>query len=147
MGSFDLNADAVAGNEHALVGSSVVRYGRMRLSNAHGSELLPLPLPIAVQYWNGSSFITNVDDNDTVLLLSDIVLGNYQRNLNSGETTATPPVFTKGIGQILLTKPGVGNSGSVDINTVAPSYLPSNTARATFGIYKGGPVIYMRENY
>ena len=147
MGAFDLNADAVAGNEHALVGGTAVRYGRMKLSNAHGSELLQLPMPIAVQYWNGTSFIINADDNDTVLLSANIVLSNYKLNLNSGETTLTVPVISNGAGQILLSKPGVGNSGSVDIATNAPSYLPSNTARATFGIYKGGPLIYQRENY
>jgi MSHA biogenesis protein MshQ len=28
-----------------------------------------------------------------------------------------------------------------------PSYLPSTTGRAAFGVYKAGPVIYLRELY
>ncbi len=111
-----------------------VRYGRMKTSNAHGSELLQLPLPIAAQYWNSTSFITNTDDNTTSLLASNFALSNYQLNLTSGATVLTAPVIVKGAGQGLLSAPGAGKSGSVDIVTNAPSYLPSNTARATFGV-------------
>lgn len=147
MDAFDLNADATPGNDHALIGSTQVRFGRMRIANAHGSERLPLLMPITTQYWNGTAFITNTDDNNTALLISDIVLSNYQKNLNSGETTVTVPSFVNGVGQIGLSAPGSSNNGSVDINTNAPTYLPSNTARATFGIYKSGPLIYQRENF
>lgn len=148
MGAFDLDTDpAIAGNDHALLGTTALRYGRMRLSNAHGSELLPLPVPVAAQYWNGAGYITNRDDNDSVLGAANILLSNYQRNLNSGETLVTPPIFVNGLGQISLSAPGAGNSGSVDLQTNTPSYLPSGTSRATFGIYKGGPLIYQRENY
>jgi MSHA biogenesis protein MshQ len=31
-----------------------MRYGRIQLQNAYGSEFLQLPLPIAIQYWNGN---------------------------------------------------------------------------------------------
>lgn len=148
MGAFDLDTDAsIPGNDHALLGSTSMRYGRMHLSNAHGSELLPLPIPVLTQYWNGAGYITNRDDNNTVLGAANILLSNYQRNLNSGETLVTPPLFVNGVGQITLSAPGAGNDGSVDLHTNAPNYLPSATTRATFGIYKGGPVIYQRENY
>ena len=150
MGTLDLDTDsAIPGNDHALLGSTIMRYGRMRLSNAHGSELLQLPIKMVAQYWNGSGYITNRDDNNTLLVAADILFSNYQRNLNSGETTVSgvPPPFVNGAGQIILSRPGEGNDGSVDLQTTAPSYLPSTTTRATFGIYKGGPLIYQRENY
>lgn len=148
LGVFDLDTDtAIPGNDHALLGTTSMRYGRMRLSNAHGSELLQLPVPVQTQYWNGAGYITNRDDNDTLLGAANILLSNYQRNLNSGETVVTPPTFVNGLGQINLSSPGAGNSGSVDLQTNAPSYLPSGATRATFGIYKGGPLIYQRENY
>ncbi len=148
IGAFDLDTDgAIPGNEHALLGGTAMRYGRMQLSNAHGSELLQLPIPVLTQYWNGAGYITNRDDNDTVLGAANILLSNYQRNLNSGETLVTPPTFINGAGKITLSAPGAGNDGSVDLHTNAPTYLPSSTTRATFGIYKGGPMIYQRENY
>ncbi len=148
LGTYDLDTDTtIVGNEHGFLGTTIMRYGRLRLSNAHGSELLPLPIPVVTQYWNGSGYLTNRDDNDTILSVGNIVFSNYQKNLNSGETTATSPSFVNGAGQIILSAPGTGNNGSVDLHTNAPSYLPSTTTRATFGIYKGGPLIYQRENY
>ena len=150
MGAFDLDTDtALAGNDHALLGTTAMRYGRMRLANAHGSELLQLPIAMTAQYWNGSGYITNRDDNNTLLVATDILFSNYRPNLSSGETNVSgaPPPFSNGAGQIILSRPGAGNNGSVDLQTTAPSYLPSTTTRATFGIYKGGPLIYQRENY
>ncbi len=148
MGAFDLDTDSVIpGNDHTLLGSTAMRYGRMRLTNAHGSELLKLPVPVITQYWNGSGYITSSDDNHTVLNASDVILSNYLRNLNSGETIVTAPVIVNGVGKISLSAPGAGNDGSVDLSSSVPSYLPSAPSRATFGIYKGGPLIYQRENY
>ncbi len=148
MGAFDLDTNSVIpGNDHTLLGSTAMRYGRMRLTNAHGSELLKLPVPVITQYWNGSGYVTNSDDNHTVLNASDVILSNYLRNLNSGETIVTAPVIVNGVGKISLSAPGAGNDGSVDLSSSVPSYLPSAPSRATFGIYKGGPLIYQRENY
>jgi MSHA biogenesis protein MshQ len=123
-----------------------VRYGRTKISNGHGSELLPLPLPIAAQYWNGTAYITNSVDSETTFPVANLPLSNYQGGLQSGETTLTAPVILNGAGQLQLSAPGSGNGGSVDITNNAPSYLPGNRARATFGIFKS-PMIYRRENY
>lgn len=149
VGSYDLNVGGA--NDHASIMDPIVqsvtgvRWGRTKISNAHGSELLELPLAAAVQYWNGTQYVTNTPDNETVLSFS---LSNYLSNLNSGETTLTPPVMVSGAGEIRLSAPGAGNNGSVDLTASAPSYLPGNTGRATFGIYKNAnELIYMRENY
>ncbi|OGS88257.1 MAG: hypothetical protein A2061_06310, partial [Gallionellales bacterium GWA2_59_43] len=40
-------------------GTTEIRSGRIKLSNAHGSELLPLPLTATVQYYNGTYWITS----------------------------------------------------------------------------------------
>jgi MSHA biogenesis protein MshQ len=144
---FDLDTNSVAGNDHALLATTEFRYGRSKLSNAHGSELLSLVLPLAVEYWDATTnaYTTSVDDSISVIA---VTLGNYLRNLNSGETTPIAPTITNGTGQIGLSKPGANNNGSVDVTVSSPSYLPGNTARATFGVYKGNnELIYMRENY
>ncbi len=146
-----------APNTHGLVASTKARYGRMKLSNAHGSELLPLAINVAAQYWNGTTYVTNILDNDSVFAATDVVFGNYTKNLNaanypnSGATVVTPVsvVFVNGAASYKLAKPGAGNNGSVDMTVSALSaYLPSNTARATFGVYKGNnEFIYLREAY
>ena len=77
-------------------------------------------------------------------------------------------VFAGGLSSLTLSRPGAGNSGSVDLsvnegaaaagktclsasetNAVGgnvPWFGPNLGARAAFGLYKA-PLIYMRENY
>src|SRR3569832_146644 len=55
--------------------------------------------------------------------------------------------LSAGKGQITLTKPtGYTTKGSVDVSTNI-LYLQYKAGRETFGIRRGGPVIYMREIY
>ena len=42
-----------------------LRYGRAVLVNAHGSDLLPLPVPLRTQYYNGANFIDHTSDSCT----------------------------------------------------------------------------------
>lgn len=147
------------GSGIAFDAGNAFRYGRLRLSNAHGSERLPLNVPVRAEYFNGSIFVSNAADNCTgFTLASDLSLSNWQRNLNPGETTPGPAAITlaSGVSAIALSAPGVGNSGSVDLTLAAPNWLQFNwsgtvgdpTARATFGIYrKTNDFIYMREAY
>lgn len=158
MSAYDLDADAVAGNDHSKVARTEVRYGRMKISNAHGSELLPLPITMTAQYWDGTAYVTNTLDNSSsfpaTLGATGVVDSNYQKNLNLGETSViTPPasvVFVNGVAGYRLAAPGANNNGSVDMTVNALSaYLPvGSAARATFGVYKGAnQFIYQRENY
>jgi MSHA biogenesis protein MshQ len=153
-----------------------LRYGRLKMQNAYGSELLALPIPLEAQYWNGFSYVKNLLDSCTTVAAASIAMSNYQKNLSeslpSCETqlgyTSGTGAFVNGESKFLrLTKPGAGNNGSVDLtinlNTVSgktcitatesdatsaniPWFGTDPTSRATFGIYKT-PIIYMRENF
>lgn len=177
LSTFDMDVTTPAGNDHAEVDETQIRFGRLRLNNAHGSELLDLPIPISVQYWNGSQFVTNAEDSCTSLSGSNIGLNNYKNNLASGETGISPATisFTSGVGTMRLAAPGSGNSGSVDVcvdlgsdpvggvtcsaTGASMSYLQGKWApgtawdndpkvRATFGVYKNAnEFIYLREMY
>ena len=94
-----------------------VRYGRLRLGGASGSQVLAMRLPIEAQYWNGSVFVTNTLDSCTSLLSTRVGLGNYGGSLNAGETTASivNSPLQSGRSAIQLSAPGAGNSGSVDV--------------------------------
>jgi hypothetical protein len=151
---YDLDTNATAGNDHAKIDTTSFRYGRLNVSNVFGSEQLPLPVPVNAQYWNGSSFVTNVDDNLTPLLTTNIVLGTYRRSGTDAWTTSVSALSSTGTAmwKATLAKPvgTITGRGSVDVSTNAPSYLPSNSppSRATFGVYKGSnEFIYMREAY
>ena len=139
------------------------RYGRLRLTNANGSQLVPLPVPMEAQYFAGAAgFVTNVADNCTAVATASIGLGTYTGNLAAGETALSGGgALTAGRRTLLLSAPGSANDGSVILTAnlgATHSYLQGNwtgaayddnpTARATFGTVKGaGEVIYMRENF
>lgn len=95
----------------------LMRYGRLRIGGASGSQTLPLRLPVEAQYWTGSVFSTNTLDACTTLAAGNVGLGNYGGNLNAGETTATivNSPLQSGRSAIRLSAPGVGNQGSVDV--------------------------------
>lgn len=179
---FKLMASVSDPDGSALIGSAVlqetnttrIRYGRLRMQNAYGSELLALPVPLEAQYWAGSYYVTNMADSCTAVPMSSIAMGNYLKQLNACETQLTPVGnATMVAGRLpgaglVLTQPGLGNAGSVDLainvsattagNTCVgaaqsaasaanmPWFGPNLGSRATFGIYKS-PLIYRRENY
>jgi len=168
MAAYDLDTTNVVSttNDHTKVARTEVRYGRIKLSNAHGSELLSLPITATVQYWNSASYVTNIADSITTLNATtvtsanwtNLTAGNWQKlstasTWAAGATSVVPAtasvVFVNGVSSFKLAAPGSGKTGSVDMTTNAPTYLsPSNTARATFGVYKGAnEFIYQRENY
>jgi MSHA biogenesis protein MshQ len=166
---YDLNTDATAGFDHVKINSAPaqLRFGRLKLSNAYGSELLDLPISIETQYWNGMAFVTNTADNCTTLNVANMSLSNYQPA--TGALTVanmdTPArshislggspvgVFLAGRGTLKLIKPtgALTGRGSVTLteNLVAgsmtylqgawtgTSYTQNPSALATFGVYKG----------
>ncbi len=142
----------------AVSTDSPFRYGRLKVSNAYGSELLPLSIPIEAQYWDGTNYRRNTLDGCTNISTTDVSLGNYKKNLSTDEIALSGGgAMNAGKSKFTLSKPsevnkgpGAGNNGSVDINFNLLNFpwLGSGTqaARATFGLYKS-PIIYMRENY
>jgi len=154
----------------SIEGQPEIRSGRILISNAYGSELLQLPIAMTAQYWNASSYYdTSTTDNSTSFVVatptapSVVNFGNYKLNLSAISVVGSPKTVTlsSGVGGFTLAAPGAGKNGSVDMSIPAVTgtncyvspvplgcYLPSNKARATFGIYKGSDhIIYMRENY
>lgn len=95
----------------------MLRYGRLRLGGASGSQLLPVYVPLEAQYWNGMFWITNVDDSCTTVTPGNVGLGNYIGNLNAGETVASISFspLKAGRSAIRLSAPGAANNGSVDV--------------------------------
>jgi MSHA biogenesis protein MshQ len=166
------DGDGVTMSSAIVSPASAFRYGRLKMQNAYGSELLPLSIPLEAQYWNGQSYIRNQLDSCTVIPASSIALSNYRNNLSACETQIG---YSSGTGTLLngvssylrLTKPGATNNGSVDLalnlTSASGSTCTSSAAsaattasipwfgtdpvsRAAFGIFKT-PVIYLRENF
>jgi MSHA biogenesis protein MshQ len=166
MAAYDLDTvNVVAGtNNHTKIGNTEIRYGRIALSNAHGSELLDLPVTMTAQYWNGS-WIRNMEDTSTsgvTLALTDVTPTD---GLVPSETcvfdSGNPGVSgigcsTAGIApkrfieppvgadfRLWLKAPGAGNWGALNLTATVPAWLRFNwkgagdvnpSARVTFGV-------------
>ena len=140
----------------SIEGGVTVVSGRLAVFNNYGSELVALPINVAAQYWSGTRFATSTTDNVSMFQPGDVVLGNCTKNLASGTSckaslaVASAPLtltLVNGISRIKMTPAGVGNTGSVEVRIPALPYLPSSTARIAVGLYKAGPVLYLREVY
>jgi MSHA biogenesis protein MshQ len=147
-----------------------MRYGRLQLLNAYGSELLPLPMTLRAQYWNGSAWVVNADDSCTTVVAPTsgsgltfyptVAPGAPGNHLSAGQTLASVNASGKlaaGDAGLRFSAPGAGNGGYVDvsISLLTRPWLrfpwagagdADPSGRATFGIYKSR-LIYSRENY
>ncbi len=129
---------SAAADESALK----VAYGRIKLSNAYGSELLPLTSGATAQYFGTTGWVNSLTDNSTVLGLA----ASYA--VGTGATSPTPQNVTMANGKLVfgLSKPGV--KGVATITPSAHAYMGLVAGTATFGVYKGTKeFIYLRESY
>jgi MSHA biogenesis protein MshQ len=176
-----IDSDDVAANDTDSDGSNgiltldpkgiEIRFGRWNIENTYGPETANLPLPMAVQYWNGSKFAIN--DLDSLTKYDGSVASNYEKD----DTDLSPPLakgvvnvsdagpnFNFGLGQLLLSRPTDGSQGQIRIiYTKVPDWLKFNwngidegadsnifdddpSGVATFGLYRGNDrIISWRE--
>ncbi len=184
VSALNLNTDGVAGNDKAQIDASgtVMRFGRLRLFNAHGSERLNLPIPSQAEFWNGNTFVLNTDDMCTSFGASNVFLRNHSggitaTNMGTANIDVDSVPFNMGKGSLVLKKPSptptakgkvevcvrldssvTSTSCAATVSAGLPwlqgrwygsstSYIDDPVVRATFGVYGGGPVIYIREVY
>ncbi|MGQ0510092.1 MAG: DUF6701 domain-containing protein [Betaproteobacteria bacterium] len=120
MNTLDLDVDNNAVMDRKNLGvSALLRYGRLRMQNALGSSKLVLPVPIRLEYWNGSAFELNTIDSCTTLARNTIALGSYTGALAPGGGNCTtfiqqdPVAIAAGLGTLTLAAPTGAVSGSV----------------------------------
>ena len=140
--------------DNAVEGGIKVVSGRFQVVNNYGSDVLALPVYVYAQFWDGARFIHSSTDQSSVFRRDDVMLNNCTKTLNSSAgcktaLAAAPATYAlmNGAAHFTLAAPGSGSTGSVDLRVVAAPYLPSTTARATFGLFKGGPIVFLREMY
>ncbi len=96
-----------------------VRSGRLKLSNAFGSEKSSLSMAVQAQYWNGKAWVINGSDACTSLAAGSVVLSGYVdskgASTSSWSTSSSSLSISGGNGTLTLSAPGAGSTGSVDI--------------------------------
>lgn len=177
LGAYDLDTvNVTAGTlNHAKIVQTDLRYGRLKMANAYGSEVLKLPINVQAEYWDGSSFVPNADDSCTTIAAGNLSLKNYKGGINNSNlpgSNVSGVTLNEGRGKIVLNPPSPrpAKKGSADIcvdlgtdpscsaasSLNAPwlqgawsgtAYDDDPVVRATFGIYRSGPIIYLRETY
>jgi len=133
-------------------GNTEMRFGRLRLQNALGSELRPLPVPVWGEYWGGTAFVRNTQDNCTTI--GAVTLSGAAPCTLTPAVSGAGSTLGSGSGTLTLAAPNV--RGCADLTVTAPNWLKGRwsgatytqnpSARATFGVFKDR-VLYRRENY
>lgn len=135
--------------------------GRIKVSNAYGSGLVKLPIPVEIQFYDGSVWTKSTMDSITKIDPDADPAGNFSPTGMAVTPTSTDPGTTPlsvsggTLQGFELKAPGA--SGKATISFTSPSgvrdigYLLTNaivTGEAVFGIYPGKkPFIYLRESY
>jgi len=113
-----VDADGVSSAGHAE-GSTLLRSGRLRLSNAFGSEKSALQLTVQAQYWSGNAWVPNSADSCTALPAAAVVRSGYLDHkgapTSAWSTTASAIQVTGGSGTVTLSAPSPTATGSVDL--------------------------------
>jgi MSHA biogenesis protein MshQ len=142
--------------------------GRLLVNNTYGSPNGYSPVKVNAQFWTGGSFANNpayVSAASTSLASTgaNANVGFSNCQLKAGGSCSAPALqagavlnFSGGAASFNLAP--LSAPGAVDVTLVWPDpaavpgvllpnlvYLPSTTGRATFGVYRAGPVVYLRE--
>ena len=157
------------------VTGSLLRFGRLRLTNANGSELLPIGLPLVAEQFDGAGFVIHTVDICTAIATTFIDLDNDQEDpaqgdaqIDIGALTTTASIANSplvgGDGGLVFSAPGAGNIGYADtsfnLDLVGGAAMPwlyfdwdgdgnhdnNPSGRVTFGVYQGSRyLIHIRE--
>jgi MSHA biogenesis protein MshQ len=144
--ALDLDTDGNASLDHVQIGTMRLRFGQLRLTNAHGSASSLIPVRLETQYWNGTAFVKNTDDSCTPVAASNVALGNYQKNLSAGETTVTVSAARVSSGEawLRLSAPGASNNGSVDVSVNLTSGAAGQSCTGGMGASTGASLSYLQ---
>lgn len=137
---------ATPGNGIAFTGGvGAFRHGLLRMSNAFGSPLVALDVPLTVLFWGdlgggNSGYTLDTDGACLPAIIGGTGTTLNQASLNNGATSVSSTTLAAGRGAIRLAAPGAGASGFVvvdfGLNGTAP-WLTDGvdpTARASFSL-------------
>ena len=100
-------------------GSSILRSGRLRLSNGYGRETAALQLTVQAEYWTGSTWLLNGSDSCTTVPAAAVALSNKRSNTgvatSAWSTTASAISIASGSGLLTLSAPSPTLTGAIDI--------------------------------
>lgn len=139
----DFSWDLVGSADGVSLGTTRLVFGRLRVDNAYGSALLPLPVPVRAQIWGGSSFINHSVDSCSPIQVPVTIavnagtfpalscnggvglygsLGGVLASAGSVGPGSTARLVNGGL-LLTLSKPADPAGGYLDLVLTAPEYL------------------------
>ncbi len=115
------NAPGTVNSSAGSAGVARVRSGRLFLSNAFGAGRTVLRVPAQLQYWSGKAWVLNSQDNCTTVPNDAVILARYLDSRGAvsaspwGNVTATGFTASAGQGNITLSAPAGGATGSIEL--------------------------------
>lgn len=149
LNAYDTDAvNVIAGvSNHLKLGRTAEKYGRLWIGNVYGKTLYNMLLPFEAQYWNGSTFIKNIDDNKTSIAKANIGLGGLHPSSFSyglANIAAGPFTVTSGRGSITLNKPATGAGGFNLALDLGNTTTINTSAAITISPASGAGLAYLR---
>ena len=159
----DGDAPPTALSQQFNIADTRLLFGRIRMTNVHGSELLDLQMPMVIEYFNGAAYQVNDNDSCTTYDVNDFVVTDNLTVPGASTISMINPIADMGDLGVNLSSPGVNNTGSIDLTGQLSGGILENkwlrydwdsdgefdddpSATATFGIYKGDDVnIYIQQ--
>ena len=131
--------------------------GRLLIGNTYGTPTGSQPMGASAEYYMPVGYVFNPQVQLTsgtiagVIKFDNCIKGLLNRcpEMKAAASPATLVLKSgKGTFRLAPLVPAPTEVGSADVSLEALiDYLPSSSGRATFGIYRSGPVIYRREVY
>jgi MSHA biogenesis protein MshQ len=129
-------------------GSTALRSGRLRLSNAFGSEKSALPMALQAEYWSGNDWVPNGADNCTSVPAAAVARSGYLDNKGAASaawtTTASAIAVLAGSGTLTLSAPSPTLTGSVDLALNLGATTSDQSCLATHPASTGAALPWLR---
>ena len=119
-----------------VLGSTLQRFGVLRLVNAYGSELLPARVEYRAEFWNDSRWATHTDDACTSIIAANIAGG--------GLTVASVGALVNGIGTIGF---NIAAAGSYDVALNLGSGAADQSCNANHPATTGADLAWLRGHW
>ncbi|HET6788428.1 MAG TPA: DUF6701 domain-containing protein, partial [Aquabacterium sp.] len=130
-------------------GSAALRSGRLKMSNAFGSEKRSLSLPIQAQYWSSNkAWVVNGADSCTTVPAAAVATSNYRNSLGVAaagwSTTGSAVSISSGNGTLTMSAPSPTTTGSLEVALNLGSTAADNACLGTHPASTGANLGWLR---
>jgi MSHA biogenesis protein MshQ len=123
-----------------LSGNLDLRFGRMRVEDAHGPESADIPMQWYMEYWNGSGFVLNTDDHCTQLPISALTFVGASSAVDNVNDIIT--VTSGGISSAFDFGDSIGNSNCMSASAIGFCDGRAGTAFGATGSIISYPIYF-----